>query len=160
MAVGAGALAGSLIMATRKSPVGLDRWAIRCCLAFGAFVSAFSLARSVRMAMILGAPVGFFMVTALISCNTFLQTMVNDEHRDLMMSLYVAAVTGLAPFGSILIGQLAEMTGISGALCASGLICVITSLYFSRKLDLCRTMILRNLSARGFPLKEGPMWEK
>jgi predicted MFS family arabinose efflux permease len=160
MAVGTGALTGSLIMAARKSPVGLDRWAIRCCLAFGVSVSAFSLARSVRMAMILGAPVGFLMVTALISCNTFLQTMVDDRHRSLMMSLYVAAVTGIAPFGSILIGQLAEMIGTSGALCASGLICVATSLYFSRKLDLCRTLILRNLKARGFPLKEGPRWEK
>ncbi|MDR1020253.1 MAG: MFS transporter [Synergistaceae bacterium] len=160
MAVGAGALTGSLIMAARKSPVGLDRWAIRCCLAFGASVSIFALSRSVWVAMLLGAPVGFFMVTALIACNTFLQTMVDDEHRSLMMSLYVAAVTGIAPFGSIIVGQLAEMIGTSGALCVSGLICVVTSLYYSRKLDQCRTLILRNLRALGFPLKEGPRWEK
>jgi predicted MFS family arabinose efflux permease len=160
MAVGVGALAGSLLMAARKSPVGLDRWAIRCSLAFGVSVSIFALSRSVGMAMILGAPVGFFMVTALISCNTFLQTMVDDEHRSLMMSLYVAAVTGIAPVGSIIIGQLAEMIGTSGALCVSGMICVAASLYFSRKLDSCRTMILRNLKARGFPLKDGFRWEK
>ena len=160
MAVGAGALIGSLLMAARKSPVGLDRWAIRCCLAFGASVSVFALSRSVWMAMLLGAPVGFFMVTALIACNTFLQTMVDDDHRSLLMSLYVAAITGIAPFGSIIVGQLAEMIGTSGALCVSGLVCVVTSLHYAHKLDQCRTLILRNLRALGFPLKDGAKWEK
>lgn len=159
MSVGIGALAGSLLMAVRKSPIGLDRWAIRCCVSFGAAVSLFSLSRSMWIAMLLVVPVGFFMVTGLISCNTFLQTLVDDKHRSPLMSLYVAANIGIAPVGSILIGQLGEIIGTSGALCASGLICVIVSLFFSRKLDGCRHLILRTLRAKGYHLKEGPRWE-
>jgi predicted MFS family arabinose efflux permease len=155
MSVGAGALTGSLLMASRKSPVGLDRWAIRCAVSFGVCVSVFALSRHVWFAMAALVPVGFFMVTSFISCNTFLQTFVSDDDRSVLMSLYVGAVTGVAPIGSMLVGQLGEMFGASGALFSSGLICVAGSLVYARKLDRGRHTILRALVKRGWRLKEG-----
>lgn len=159
MSVGGGALAGSLVMAARKSPVGLDRWAIRCSISFGAAVALFALSRHVLLSMLLLVFVGFFMVSTTISCNTFLQTFVDDAHRSSMMSLYVAAITGIAPIGSIIVGQMGEMIGTAGALCASGLVCVIFSLAFSMRLNRYRHAILRTLRAKGFSLKEGRKWE-
>ena len=159
MCVGVGALAGSLLMASRKSPVGLDRWAMRCSIAFGIAVSLFALSRTVWLSMLLLVPVGFFMVTASIACNTFLQTLVEDQYRSALMSLYVAAMVGIAPFGSILVGWMGEVIGTSSALCYSGIVCTAGSLYCSRKLDRYRKYIHRTFVSRGFHLKEGRRWE-
>ena len=159
MCVGAGALVGSLLMASRKSPVGLDRWAMRCSIAFGIAVSLFALSRTVWLSMVLLAPVGFFMVTTVIACNTFLQTLVEDQYRSALMSLYVAAMTGIAPFGSILVGWMSEVIGTSMALCISGIVCVVGSFYCSHRLGRYRKYIHRAFVAHGYHLKEGRRWE-
>ena len=150
MSVGIGALAGSLIMAARKSPVGLDRCAIWNTVAFGTSVAIFSLSRSTWMAMILLIPAGFSMVTTLISCNTFLQTLVDDENRSPLMSLYIAAIVGISSVGSLLSGQVAEFIGTSGALFTGGLACVAASLYHARKLLSYRKLIDEAFCERGY----------
>lgn len=159
MCVGIGALTGSLVMAARKSPVGLDRWAGRLCCLFGAAVSLFALSRMVWLSMLLLVPVGFLMVTGLISCNTFLQTLVDNENRSALMSLYVASMTGIAPIGSILVGWLGEVVGTSPALCISGAVCALSTYYFSRRLKKLAPLIRRTFVKRGFHLKEGNRWE-
>jgi MFS family permease len=109
--------------------------------------------------MLLLVPVGFFMVTALIACNTFLQSLVDNENRSGLMSLYVAAVTGIAPVGSILVGWLGEIVGTSLALCASGIVCAASTGFFARRLQKHRRLIHRAFRSRGFHLKEGQKWE-
>jgi predicted MFS family arabinose efflux permease len=155
MCVGAGALAGSLVMAARRSPVGLDRWASRFSVMFGVTVALFALSRVVWLSMLLLVPVGFFMVTGLIACNTFLQSLVDNENRSGLMSLYVAAMTGVAPVGSILVGWLGEIAGTSLALCASGIVCAALIGYFASRLQKHRRLIHRAFRSRGFHLKEG-----
>ncbi len=159
MCVGIGALTGSLLMAARKSPVGLDRWASRLSVLFGVAVSLFALSRVAWLSMVLLVPVGFFMVTGLIACNTFLQTLVDNENRSALMSLYVAAMTGIAPVGSILVGWLGEIIGTSAALGLSGIVCAATTAFFAWRLQKYRHLIHKTFLARGFHLKEGHKWE-
>ncbi len=140
-AVGIGALIGSLIMAARKSPVGLDRWAIMNSISFGAAVFAFSFSRSVWFAVAVLPFAGFSMVTMLIACNTFLQAYVTDEGRSALMTLYIASIVGLSSIGSVITGQIGEYLGASGALRVGGIMCVILSGYYSYKLHSYRKMI-------------------
>ena len=153
-AVGIGALSGSLLMAARKSPVGLDRWASRGTMLFGAFVAMFALSPKTWIAMLALAPAGFFMVTALIACNTFLQSLVDDEERSRLMGIYIMCTVGIAPVGSLFTGQLAEMIGTQGALFASGLLCILSSFYFFTKMEKNRKVILRAFVKKGYNLKE------
>ena len=153
-AVGIGALSGSLLMAARKSPVGLDLWASRATMLFGAFVAIFALSSKTWIAMLTVAPAGFFMVTALIACNTFLQSLVEDEERSRLMGLYIMCTVGISPLGSLFAGQLAEMIGTQGALCISGLLCTLSSFYFFRKMEKCRPAILRAYAKKGYNLKD------
>ena len=153
-AVGIGALSGSLLMAARKSPVGLDQWASRATMLFGAFVAMFALSPKTWVAMLALAPAGFFMVTALIACNTFLQSLVEDEERSRLMGIYIMCTVGIAPVGSLFTGQLAEMIGTQGALFASGLLCILSSFYFFTKMEKSRQMILRAYVKKGYNLKE------
>lgn len=153
-AVGVGALSGSLLMAARKSPVGLDLWASRSTMLFGGFVALFGLSHKIWIAMLVLAPAGFFMVTALIACNTFLQSLVSDEERARLMGIYIMCTVGISPLGSLFAGQLAEMIGTQWALCASGLLCTLTSFYFFRKMEKNRQVILRAYAKKGYNLKD------
>ena len=153
-AIGIGALTGSLMMAARKSPVGLDRWQTRTAMAFGFFVMLFALTRSVPFAMIALIPLGFCMVTTLIACNTFLQSLVYDEQRSSMMSLYICCSVGIPPFGSILVGNLGDAIGTPGALFVSGTLCLLGCYYFAGKMKKYRFMIIRQYKKCGFNLDE------
>lgn len=153
-AIGVGALAGSLMMAARKSPIGLDRWQTRTAMAFGVFVMLFALTRTVAFAMMALVPLGFCMVTTLIACNTFLQSLVFDEQRSSMMSLYICCSVGIPPFGSILVGRLGDMIGTPGALFLSGALCLLSCYYFARKMKKYRLVIIKQYKRSGFNLDE------
>lgn len=153
-AIGIGALTGSLMMAARKSPVGLDRWQTRTAMAFGVFVMLFSLTRTVSFAMMALVPLGFCMVTTLIACNTFLQSLVYDEHRSSLMSLYICASVGIPPFGSIFVGQLGDVIGTSAALFISGALCLLSCWYLYLKMKRYRRVIIKQYKRSGFNLNE------
>ncbi len=99
------------------------------------------------------------MVTALIACNTFLQTIVDNENRSGLMALYVAAMTGIAPIGSILVGWMGEIVGTSAALSTSGVICALSAGCFAWRLQKYRHMTHRAFIKHGFHLKAGRKWE-
>lgn len=159
-AVGIGALTGSLMMAARKSPLGLDRWQVNTAVSFGVFVMIFSLTRSVPFAMVALIPLGFCMVTTLIACNTFLQSLVYDEHRSSMMSLYICCSVGIPPFGSLFVGYLGDLVGTPGALFVSGALCLASCLYFARKFRKYRLLIIKQYKISGFSLAaaKGQRW--
>jgi MFS family permease len=135
MGVAIGALAGSLLMASLKSPSRLSWWCTRSCIGFGISVMLFSLSRAIAFGIALAAPVGFFMVTSTITCNTLLQTMVPREGRSRIMALYTFAILGFPPFGSLLAGRLGDMIGTGWALFVCGGLCAVSAFALSRKLD-------------------------
>src|SRR5262249_35044008 len=67
--------------------------------------------------------VGFSVMVLLTSCNTLVQTVVADEMRGRVMSLYAAAFMGLNPLGSLAAGALAERVGVQTTLLIGGLAC-------------------------------------
>lgn len=135
MGVAAGALAGSLLMASRKNPSRHSWWCTRGCVAFGLCVAIFSLSRFVWLSIILAAPLGFCLVTCTIACNTLLQTMTPPENRSRIMALYTLANIGIPPFGSMIAGRFGDLTNTGWALFACGLCCAASSYYFLRKID-------------------------
>ena len=72
-------------------------------------------------------------------CNTTLQLETPDALRGRVMGLYALAHAGMAPFGSILVGTVAEQLGVRTA-CAlgggSGLLAVIVLVLIARRTDL------------------------
>lgn len=149
MGVAAGALAASLVMAARKSPLGLGKVCSRMCAAFGAAVSLFALAPSVSLAVVLAAPIGFTMVGCTIACNSLLQLMSPPESRSRVMSLYTLAIMGFPTFGSLLAGRLGDTLGTNWALFVCGLLCTAQAFYFMKKLDGSETQITKALIRQG-----------
>jgi len=149
MGIAIGALVASLIMASRKSPLGLGKICSRMCIAFGLAVLVFSLAPSITTAVALAAPVGFTMVACTISCNSLLQLMAPPEIRSRVMSLYTLAITGLPTFGSLTVGWLGDIVGTNWALFICGALCAAQAFYFMKKLDGVERQITRALINQG-----------
>ncbi len=123
-ASGIGALAGSIGLALRRSPVGLGKIMAFSMSFFGISVSLFSLSRSLALSMFLMVFVGLFMVSSMVSCNTFIQTLVDNDKRSRVMSLYIVSILGIAPIGSLNAGWLASMFGAPLTLAGGGVVCV------------------------------------
>lgn len=69
--------------------------------------------------------IGWGTVAQLISMNTMIQVRVPNELRGRVFSVYFWGLQGVAPFGSILIGWVAQTWGVQAAIVTGGIACLI-----------------------------------
>ena len=129
-AAGAGALAGALGLASRRSSKGLFRWVLYAATGLGASMTAFSLCNTVWQALVALVPLGLCLVILMASANTLLQTMCPDAYRGRVMALFSMMFLGMGPFGSLLGGFVAQAVGPSPTLFLSGIACLGNALWF------------------------------
>jgi MFS family permease len=111
-AMGVGALLSALAMAySLSNSRRRGRLLLAANVFFGLAVAAFALSRGFAMSCLLLALVGAGMVSITTTVNTLLQTLVQDEMRGRVMSMYALAFIGLPPVGGLLIGALADLIG-------------------------------------------------
>ena len=132
-AAGVGALIGAIYMATRKSVVGLVKILLIASLTFGIGLIMLSFTSVLWLSLIAMALAGFGMVVTMASCNTFLQSIADDDKRGRVMGFYVMAFMGLAPFGSLLYGGMASAIGTPATLMAGGGLYIAGTLIFAWK---------------------------
>ena len=91
----------------------------------------------------------------LVSCNSIVQSIVPDDMRGRVMSLYTLAFMGLTPFGSLVGGSIANRWGPKVAMlgCAAG--CLLGALLFVPRLRVVRCAIREHLAKSRNPLREG-----
>jgi MFS family permease len=118
---GLGAVSGMLYLAMRTSVRGLFRLIAITSATAGAALLAFSLATSLWLALPALYFVGLGLMLTAASTNTVLQTIVPDELRGRVASLYVMSFIGMAPVGSLIAGWAAEHAGPPIALGACGI---------------------------------------
>ena len=140
-AVGSGALIGAIYLASRKSVLGLGRWIAIATSIFSLGLLFFSFSRNIYLSVSLMLFTGFGMMMQMASTNTLLQTLVDDDKRGRVMSLYVMAFMGTAPFGSFMAGTLASTIGAPYTVLSSGVICLIGALIFYKYLPSLRKHI-------------------
>ena len=129
-ATGIGALIASIRLAMRPSPVGLGKvLGISVCL-FGTGITLFSASRWLPLSLALMGLIGFGMVSLMISCNTLLQTLVEENKRSRIMSLYIISVMGISPFGSLITGWIASYWGAPLTLGTGGVFCILAGMLF------------------------------
>lgn len=129
-ATGSGALAGALLLASRKDPEGLGRVVPILSTVFSLSVIGMALVRHPFASYLFVASAGFGMITIMAVCNTVLQNLVCDEFRGRVLSLFMLSLVGIAPFGSLIIGWLSEHLGICPALAIGGGFCLAASILF------------------------------
>ncbi len=141
-ASGIGALAGALYLAPRKSAVGLGKVIIGAAVLFGLGLIAFSFTKVLWLSLVCMLFTGFGMIVQLASCNTILQTIVEEDKRGRVMSFYSMASLGMAPFGSLLAGALADRIGVGYTFLGCGVLLILLIIPFATQLSRLREMVV------------------
>jgi len=81
---------------------------------------------------------GFGMMQGLTGSNTIIQTLVDENMRGRVMSYYTMAFVGMAPFGSLLAGALADAIGAPHTVIVSGVACILGGIWFTTQLPAIR----------------------
>ena len=140
-ASGIGALSGALYLASRKSVLGLGKIIPLSAAIFGFGLIAFSLSHFFLLSLALMLITGLGMIMQMTSSNTIIQTIVDDDKRGRVMSFYMMAFVGAAPFGSLLAGGLASSIGAPNTLLIGGVLCILGAGAFARKLPDLRKKV-------------------
>jgi MFS family permease len=157
-ASGIGALAGALVLAGRSGVRGLGRLVALSAVGFGVTLILFSLSRTFWLSAALLLPVGFCMITGMASANTLLQTLAPDRLRGRVMAVYSMMFMGMAPFGALLAGTLADHLSAPAAVRIGGAVAILAALGFALYLPAfrreARQMIVSLQMAGGDPAEE------
>jgi len=129
-ASGIGAILGSLILATLGDVRTLGDWVGLAAAGFGGSLVLLSFSHSFGLSLIVMLLIGFTMVTQLDASNTLVQQIVPDEMRGRVMAIWTMMLSGLAPFGSLLVGMLAQRFTARRTFAAGGMACVMGAMAF------------------------------
>jgi MFS family permease len=89
-------------------------------------VTLLGLITNMTIVLILLAFIGWGTVIQLITMNTMIQIRVPNELRGRVFSIYFWALQGVAPFGSIVIGWIAQTWNVQASIVTGGLVCLIS----------------------------------
>ncbi len=153
-AVGCGAFIGSIFLASRKSALGLERIIALAAGLFGVTFVILSFARSLPISLLLMLLMGAGILMRNVGCNTTLQTLVDEDKRGRIMSLFIMGNMGMQPFGSLLAGTLADAMGAPQTMMTCGILCTLGAIIFAIKLPAFRRMV------RPIYIKRGIVFEK
>jgi MFS family permease len=140
-ATGLGARGGALYLASRSSVRGLSRVIVYAAALFGGALVLAGLSRHLGLTLISLTLAGFGMMVQMASSNTVLQTIVDDDKRGRIMSLYAMAFTGVSPLGSLLMGGAAAACGAPLTIVLGGVATMGAAAVFARQLPALRESI-------------------
>ena len=89
--------------------------------------------KNLPVAIVLIGMLGCSTVTQFMMMNTLIQINVPDELRGRVFSVYLWALQGVAPFGSLFIGWLAQTAGVLRAALVGGCLCLLVVVLFQIK---------------------------
>lgn len=140
-AAAVGALAGAMSLASRSSVLGLGRQIPITTAVFGLSLMLFSATHSLWFSLPLMVVVGFGSIQTMASCNTLLQTIIEDDKRGRVMSFHTMSAVGMMSFGGLLTGVLSHYVGISWCLCICGACLLASAGWFYRSLPRMRNEV-------------------
>src|SRR5258708_35173425 len=150
-ASGIGAIFGSLVLAMFSNVRTLGDWAAMAAAGFGGSLVLLSFSHSFGPSFLVMLLIGFTMVTGLDASNTLVQRIVPDELRGRVMAIWTMMLSGLAPFGSLVVGGLAHQFTARRTFAAGGMACIMVAMGFVFSLPIlqreARKLILQRESA-------------
>ncbi|MBW4451724.1 MAG: MFS transporter [Nostoc indistinguendum CM1-VF10] len=153
-ASGVGALTGGIYLATRQTILGIDKLIAIAPAILGIGLIAFSLSRFLPLSLFTMLFVGLGTILQIAASNTFLQTIVEDDKRGRLMSLYTMSFLGMIPVGNLLGGFLASRIGATNTLIIDGIVCILGSIIFSRQLPALRKIMLPIYEQKGIVISK------
>jgi MFS family permease len=144
-----GALSGGIYLATRKTILGIGKLIAIAPAILGFGLIAFAISRYLPLSLFTMLFVGLGTILQIAASNTFLQTIVEEDKRGRLMSLYTMSFLGMIPVGNLLGGALANHIGAPNTLIIDGIACIIGSVLFHRELPALRKLVMPLYEERG-----------
>ena len=138
---GLGAVSGMAYLASRTGVRGLFGLIAWTSSTSGAALLLFSMSTSLWLALPALYCVGLGLMLTAASTNTVLQTIVPDELRGRVASLYVMSFIGMSPVGALADGWVAERAGPPITLAACGIAALAASAVYASRLSAIRCEI-------------------
>lgn len=140
IAIGVGAVISSLVLgfAVRRFGRGQVVAVMAVLVSISAF--CFSLTTRVELSVAFGVLYGFAIILQFVVVNTLIQNEVPDHFRGRVMSLYTLSWFGIAPFGALLMGGIANIIGTPAAIAIAAVAGGIMSLYVLWRWPAARRM--------------------
>jgi predicted MFS family arabinose efflux permease len=135
---GAGSIVGALIVAASERLKGQGYIALLTLMGLGIAIGGFALSKWLPLSCILIFICGAAIMASASLMVSLVQIIVPDHVRGRVMSVYNLAFRAGIPLGSLALGKLIPIVGVSAALGGSGLILVAVALYFA--------IVMRNVS--------------
>lgn len=139
-AIGVGALAGALMIASLGNHQRKGLILTVGNLLFPVMVIALSLSRSFHLTLAILVVGGLGFMTQNATANTLVQTTVPDALRGRVMSVYMMVFVGFFPIGSLIAGAVAERFGIPVGAAFGGIIALVYSLYLAWRVPGIRAL--------------------
>jgi MFS family permease len=128
--IGAGAVAGSIFLATLKPQADLKIVLLVSTVLFGIFLILFSHMTNFPLAMVFATVTGFGMMNQTTIAITIVQVESDQAMRGRVMSYVAMAYFGMLPLGSLLIGIISQQIGAPNALLCQGIIALVIAAVF------------------------------
>jgi MFS family permease len=125
--IGVGAAGGAFFMAGLGGRTRRARLVLGSSVTFGALLTSAAFAPGFWSAMVLFTVAGCLMALNGIASNTVLQTQAPDRLRGRVMGFYSFVVLGMAPFGSLQAGWVAEHFGVRASVALGGAVCLVVA---------------------------------
>ena len=133
-ALGAGALTGAIYLAS-KSGIGLlPKLIVGTSMVFALGLFSMSLSTNITLSLVLLFFTGFGMIVQYASTNTLIQTIVDEDKRGRVMSLYGLSFLGITPLGSLLLGAIADRIGVQTTLMFASMVCLMASIVYLKRM--------------------------
>ena len=127
---GAGAICGALVVAAMEKWKGQQRLTVLILAFLGFITAAFSFSKWLPLSCLLIFLAGVAIMASASLMLSLVQLIATDAMRGRVMSVYNLAFRAGIPLGSLILGKLIPIFGVSWALGGAGLMLVAVSLYF------------------------------
>lgn len=147
--VGLGALTGAILFALRPNVRGLTRWLAGTATIAACGVIGFSFSRNEWVSFVCMAMTGMGLMGSSVCVNTIIQSIIDEDKRGRVVSIYSTFFIGAAPFSHIVAGWLAEHIGAPRTFLVCGVFCLFCALLYILNLPRLRAQIRPLYEARG-----------
>ncbi|HPC38982.1 MAG TPA: MFS transporter [Exilispira sp.] len=134
--LGLGALISTLFLASKKNYDNIKNTIIISSIVFAISLIIFSFNKIFYLGLVNIFFAGASMVLQSSSTNALIQSKTPDDKRGRVMGFYTTSFRGIMPFGSLIIGFLAEKISAPASLAICGSICLLVSLFIGIRLNL------------------------
>ncbi|HEY8690158.1 MAG TPA: MFS transporter [Chitinophagaceae bacterium] len=128
VATGLGALLATLIISVFSKKASPIVFIVGGNMLFAVSLLLFSNITNLHIALVLLFIAGFGLISQFSTINTTIQSLVKDEFRGRVMSIYVLMFLGLAPIGNFEVGWLSEKLGTDFAISCGAVIVFLSGL--------------------------------